>query len=49
MVIEGKKEGQQETKINIAKSMLKEKLPVSLISKVTGIKEKEIEKIDENT
>lgn len=47
--IEGKKEGEKESKINIAKSMLKEKLPVSLISKVTGIKEKEIEKIDENT
>lgn len=42
----GLKEGIQEEKINIAREMLKENLSVDLISKVTGLATKEIEKLN---
>ena len=42
---EGEAKGKIEEKYSIAKSMLKEKLDMDIISKVTGLSKKEIEKI----
>lgn len=42
---EGKEEGKKEGKIEIIKSMLKEKLSINIIATVSGMNEKEIEKI----
>ena len=39
------KNGKRESKIEIIKNMLKEKLPIDLISKVTGVSQKEINKM----
>ncbi len=39
---EGRKEGMKEEKYNIAKKMVKENMDVALISKITGLSEKEI-------
>ena len=41
----GKKEGKKEGKIEIAKKMLKEKVPVEMIEKFTELSKEEIEKI----
>lgn len=41
----GMKEGVNKNKIEVAKKMLKEKLDVSLICKITGLNEQEIEKL----
>lgn len=45
---EGKKQGILESKIKIAKNMLKEKFAINMISKITGLKKEEIEKIQKN-
>lgn len=42
---EGKKEGAKDKAIEMAKKSLKEGLPIELISKLTGLSKKEIEKI----
>lgn len=41
----GKIEGKVEGKIEDIKNMLKEKLPIELISRITGMTEKEIKSI----
>ena len=41
---EGKAEGKIQAKIHYIKNMLKEKLPIDLISRITGVSEEEIEK-----
>ena len=43
---EGKEEGKKEEKREIAKSMLKEKMPIETIMKVTKLSREEIEKIE---
>ncbi len=43
---EGRREGKKEGKMEIIKNMLKEKMSLELISKVTGISIKEIKNID---
>lgn len=45
--LEGKKEGKKEGKIEIIKNMIKEKLPIETITKITGVNKEEIEKIME--
>lgn len=40
----GRKEGRLQAKIEDIKNMLKEKLPIDLISRITGVSEEEIEK-----
>ena len=45
IVIQMKKEGRAEEKMQIAKEMLKEKIALEKIIKVTKLKEEEIEKI----
>ena len=42
----GEKAGSEREKIKIAKNMLKEKIDITIISKVTGLSEKEIKNID---
>ena len=42
---DGKKEGKIEGKIEIAKKMLKEKVPIEMIEKFTELSKEEIEKI----
>ena len=42
---EGKIEGKREEKIEIVKKMLKEKLSIEMIEKLTGLSKEEIEKI----
>ena len=42
---EGKIEGKREEKIEIVKKMLKEKLPIEMIEKLTGLSKEEIEKL----
>ena len=42
---DGKNEGKKEGKIEIAKKMLKEKVPVEMIEKFTELSKEEIEKI----
>lgn len=44
----GKAEGRTQAKIDYVKNMLKEKLPIELISKITGMTEKEIKKYVDN-
>ena len=47
---EGKALGIIENKIEIAKNMLKENLDIKMVSKVTGLTEKEVQKLkEENT
>ena len=41
----GIKTGENRKKMEIIKNMLKEKLPIDLISKVTGVSQKEINKM----
>ena len=43
--IEGKIEGKKEKSIEIAKKMLKEKVPIEMIEKFTELSKEEIEKI----
>lgn len=43
---EGREEGRSEEKRNIAKSMLREKINIEVISKVTGLSKEEIEKLN---
>lgn len=45
---EGRKEGKLESKLQIVKNMLKEQFTLSMISKITGLKISEIEKIKKN-
>jgi predicted transposase/invertase (TIGR01784 family) len=40
---EGREEGRKEEKINLAKGMKLENIPVAIITKITGLSEKEIE------
>ena len=47
-VKKARKEAKKEKQI-IVKNMLNEKIPISLISKITKLDEKEIEKIEKNT
>ena len=42
--VEGRTEGRMQAKIDDIKNMLKEKLPIDLISRITGVSEEEIEK-----
>lgn len=42
--VEGKTEGRLQAKIEDIKNMLKEKLPIDLISRITGVSEDEIKK-----
>lgn len=42
---EGQKEGRKQEKIEIAKKMLKEKMPKDVILKITELNEEEIEKL----
>ena len=42
---EGEAKGKAESKTEIAKNMLKENINIELISKVTGLSQKEIEKL----
>lgn len=44
-----RKEGKIQSKIEIAQNMLKEKFSINTISKITGLKKEEIEKIQKNT
>ena len=41
----GKKEGKKEEKIEIAKNLLRKKMPINDISEVTGLSKKEIESL----
>lgn len=43
---EGRIEGRLQAKIEDIKNMLKEKLPIDLISRITGVSEEEIAKYD---
>ena len=43
----GKKEGRLEEKVKIVKNMLNEKLSIEKISRITGVKKEEIEKMKE--
>lgn len=43
---EGRKEGKQEEKIEIAKNLLKEKVPIEIIVKTTGLKKEEVEELE---
>ncbi len=43
----GKKEGRLEEKVKIVKNMLNEKLSIDKISRITGVKKEEIEKMKE--
>ena len=45
----GRKKGKKEGIMQIVKSMIEEQLPISLISKITKLDEKEIEKKKKNT
>ena len=45
----GRKKGKKEGIMQIVKSMIEEQLPISLISKITKLDEKEIEEIEKNT
>ena len=42
---QGIKKGQKESRLEIAKNMLKEKMSIDLISKLTGLKEKELDNL----
>ena len=44
-LVEGRKEGRKEGAIRIAQNMKQEGLPVSLITKMTGLSEEEINKL----
>ena len=44
-LVEGRKEGRKEGAIRIAQNMKQEGLPVSLITKMTGLSEEEIKKL----
>ncbi len=44
-VEEGKKEGRKESKLEIAKSMVSDNLPIVTIIKYTGLSREEIEKL----
>jgi len=46
---EGRLEGRMEARIDDAKNMLKEKLPIDLITRITGMKKEQIEKIKKDT
>ena len=41
----GKKEGREETVSSYIKNMIKENLPIELISKITGLSQQEINKM----
>ena len=43
--IEGRKEGMRKKSIEIAKELLKEKMPVDKIARITGLTEEEIENL----
>ena len=42
LIRKGRREGRRETAIEIAKNMLKEKVDINIIMKVTGLTEKQI-------
>ena len=42
---QGEKNGKRQSTLEIIKNMLKENLPIDLISKITGISQKEISKM----
>ena len=42
---EGRKEGEKNAKIEMAKKMLAEKIPIETIIKITNLKKEEIEKL----
>lgn len=42
---EGKKEGELQKSLEIAQNMLKENMPIEVISKLTGLSQEEIEKL----
>ena len=42
---EGREEGRKENKLEIAKNMLKENMSIDIISRVTGLSEKEVEEL----
>lgn len=42
---EARQEGRQEEKIEIARNMLKDNLPISTIIKYTGLSKEEVEKL----
>ena len=46
--LEGKTEGRKETLISVIKNMLKKQMSISTISELTGLSEKEIEKLQAN-
>ena len=41
----GKEEGRKEEKLEIAKNLLKEKIPIEKIAKITGLSEKELKEL----
>ena len=41
----GKKQGELQKSLEIAKNMLKENMPIEVISKLTGLSQEEIEKL----
>jgi predicted transposase/invertase (TIGR01784 family) len=46
---DGRNEGKMEAKIEIAKSMLKDNLPIEMIKKYSGLSKEEIERIKKAT
>ena len=44
ILAEGREEGKKEKQIEIAKKLLKQKMPIKQIAEVTGLSEEEIEK-----
>ncbi len=46
--LEGKTEGRKETLISVIRNMLKDNMSMDKISKLTGLSEKEIEKLQTN-
>ena len=46
--LEGKTEGRKETLISVIRNMLKKQMSISTISELTGLSEKEIEKLQTN-
>ena len=43
--IQGIEEGMEKEKIEIAKNMLKEGLPIDMVSKLTGLSENEVKRL----
>ena len=47
-IVQGKEQGIQQEKRNVVIKMLKEKMPIELIEKITGLSEKEILNIEKS-